>query len=497
MPTSRKSFEGLSEIERQQLLAAILEAKIRGLTLPQNVTGRGKPLDWKMGSNGYFTSREGKIYDPTDSQAGFVASDARYALFYGSRGSGKTAAGAQKALKKVKLGLSGAVLNPDFENLKNSTWPELKQWIPWDLIVPSQRYRVNEEWEPHKPFTMVFMNGVKMSVKGLKDPDSARGPNINWLWYDEGGRDKTGLSWRLAIASVRIGFQPQAWVTATPAGLYHWMHEFFIREEIPEEVLKILKEEKIDRPMIETFFGTIEDNKDNLDPAFLASMLLAYPKGYLREQEIGGLFVTEGGTLGDRAWFNGKVLEERWQGVDGRVRYWDLAASEKKISTNRKKAQPDKTCGSLVARRSSDWCVEDQTSGYWEWLDIKKAVKQTALNDGPYVKIVFEEEPGSGGKNQVAALENMFKEDADLKGKGYQTDGYRPEGDRVMLANVWFAEAADGHWYMVEGSWNDSFLEKLDGFPIAAHDDEITSVSCARAVMQPARGSKKVDFLHL
>jgi predicted phage terminase large subunit-like protein len=234
-----------------------------------------------------------------------------------------------------------------------------------------------------------------------------------------------------------------------------------------------------------------------LDVGFYASMLLAYPSGHLREQEIYGDFVSEGGTLGDSTWFNGKVVENAPQGVDGRVRYWDLAASEKKIKTTRVKTDPDETCGSKVSMVGKDRYLEDQVSGYWEWLDIREKIKQTALRDGPYVKVVFEEEPGSGGKNQVAALVNMFKEDPDLKNHFFTAEGYRPEGDRVMLANVWFAEAANGQWYMVEGDWNKGFLRQLDGFPIAKHDDKITSVSCARAVLKPEAKSKAVDFLHL
>jgi hypothetical protein len=70
---------------------------------------------------------------------------------------------------------------------------------------------------------MVFVNGAKAYCKGLRDPDSGRGPNMNWVWYDEAGRDKTGMGWKLAIAGVRIGVEPKAWATYTPKDFYHWI----------------------------------------------------------------------------------------------------------------------------------------------------------------------------------------------------------------------------------------------------------------------------------
>jgi len=39
---------------------------------------------------------------------------------------GKSGAGAQKALFKIMNGESGLIMNPDFENLKISTWPEFQ-----------------------------------------------------------------------------------------------------------------------------------------------------------------------------------------------------------------------------------------------------------------------------------------------------------------------------------------------------------------------------------
>ena len=223
-----------------------------------------------------------------------------------------TVAGAQKCLRKIKEGLSGAVMNPDFENFRTSTWPELRDWIPWKMVVPKHRYRASPSWEPIKPFSIVFVNGATLYCKGLKDPESARGSNVNFFWYDEGRRDLTGLGWKNAIAFCRVGESPQAWCTTTPAGTEHWTTKFFMGEMTDE--LKAVINELLDKGISQNLFATYKTstkaNQVNLDPFYYASLLSAYPSGYLRSRELDGEAADEGGSLGDRMWFNGKELLE-------------------------------------------------------------------------------------------------------------------------------------------------------------------------------------------
>jgi hypothetical protein len=106
----------LSPEERRLLVIALQEAQARGLQLPkeaQDIVNKTME-EWPVGPNGYFLRNDGKLYEPSSEQEGFIKSKARMALFYGSRGSGKSASGSQKALAKLKEGLSGAVMNPDF-----------------------------------------------------------------------------------------------------------------------------------------------------------------------------------------------------------------------------------------------------------------------------------------------------------------------------------------------------------------------------------------------
>lgn len=500
MPISDQLRKRYSPQQLRQLKILADELKRRGIDIPSEI--KRTKLRWPLDSRGFFTKNDSRFYEPSINQSGFVFSNARFSAFIGSRGSGKSAAGAQKALIKISKGEDGVVGNPDFENFKTSTWPEFRQWIPWEMVVISQRYRQEESWSPHQPFTMVFVNGAKVICKGIKDPDSARGPNVNWFWFDEAQRDRTGESWKIAVASVRVGKDPQSWATATPAGKAHWLYTFFVEENIPAEVVKILKEKNFEGKLIEWFHGTLDENKNHLDDMFLASLLMAYSDdSYLEKQEVRGLFVTPEGAIGDRHWFDNKILKEVPDvNIDARVRYWDLAASEKKISTHRRvKKDPDETVGTLESWDAENFYIEDQVAGRWLYDNILDTMHRTAIKDGPLVPIYVEEEPGSGGKNQVAAIQKFFREgDKDHRPlPQWKVEGERPEGDKVMRANIWFAEAKAGRVYLIEGDWNEPFLDQVDCFADCIYDDRIDSVSGARKKVAPIISWKNVEFMKL
>jgi len=501
----------LTEEEKRELQVLLAEADNRNLEIPVEVVNKSL-YRFPRDSSGYFIKSDGGKYRATEAHAGFLASNARFVLFYGSRGAGKSAAGAQKALDKISQGFDGTIINPTFEDLKTSTWEEFRKWIPPEAVIPKHRYRLSPEWEAMRPFTLTFMNGAKVYIKGLKDPDSARGANVNWLWYDEGGSDLDGRGWRIAIAAVRVGKDPQAWVTSTPNGILHWMYDFFLDEEKIKQFSEMEEFKNSDRKFVESFHGTMDQNKQNLDPTFYAAMSISYD-GWERTQEIDGEFVSQGGTLGDARWFDKKIFGDFPTdiSIQNRVRYWDLAASEKKVGTD-----PDETVGTLFSWAKYEYnqevfesghfgetpigedlyFVENQVGGFWKWDDIKENIWKTALEDGYFVKIYIEQEPGSGGKNQIAELQSFISTRCIEAGlPPFVVKGHPPEGDKVMRANIWFAESRKGQVYIKNGLWNKLLLKQVDGFPILTHDDRVDSISGARMVCAPIRTWKKIAFL--
>ena len=170
------------------------------------------------------------------------------------------------------------------------------------------------------------------------------------------------------------------------------------------------------------------------------------------------------------------------------MRYWDLAASEKKVAGKRSD-DPDETVGTLMAWDGKDFYIMDQVCGYWGYDQIKQNIALVAEQDSKLVSIYIEQEPGAGGKNQVADIAKLESL------SGYTVREHKPEGDKVLRANLWFGEAAQGRVYLIRGSWIDGFLEQLSSFPIMRHDDRIDSVSGARMCIAPIRKWKQVEFL--
>lgn len=510
----------MSEEEWKRLFLIQKELEARGEKVNQNILQNfqdRKKASFPIDPNGYFLRLDGKSYKPSENHKGFVWSPSRFSALWGPRGCGKSGGGAQKALRKISEGESGMVINPDMENFKISTWPELKRWIPWNMVVPSQRHRKNDWWEPTKPFTMVFMNGAVMYCKGLKNPESARGPNINWLWYDEAGRDPTGQGWKIAVSCVRVGENPQMFATFTPKNSEHWTTKFFVNKDIPQEVkdefAQILGDDKI---LVESFHATREDNKANLDPAFYASVLAANPSGWLKSQEYDGLVADEGGQVGYRSWFANRIITTLPKNIIKKIRAWDTAASEKKVA----KDDPDESVGSLlikfIPKDNPEWLelygkfieagqeklphfiLENQVSGWWIWEKLLEVIKNTARYDGVYVPVYIDQDPGGAGKNQVAAVRMEFKDKKNPELNAHQVleVDVKKVGDRVLAANThWFGAASEGRMWLYKGSWNDGFLGQLDGFTIIEHDDKITSVTSGMFVLNPARKWAKMPFV--
>lgn len=497
-----KQQRKMTKEERQQLVALLTEMKSRGIEIPnqkQTIDYSITSKLWNTDEKGYYKRFDGANFRATEVQSKFIHSTAKIALYSGGRGSGKSASGSQKALNKIRQGQPGMVLNPDFENFKYSTWVEFRQWIPWDMVVERHRYRGFPDWSPSQPFTLNFLNGATVTCKGLKDPESARGANVNWLWYDEAGRDQTGLGWQIASSCVRVGEYPQLWATATPKGTDHWMYDLFIKQEIDPQALEEFNLVYPDHKFVEFFFGSIDDNKENLDPGFYAQQLATYADGWLREQELYGKFVSSGGSLGNRDWFTGKILDtepfiaKASRSSVTQVRYWDMAATEKKMVVGKKGGSPDYTVGTKLMRDYSKFIIADQVVIRESWSGIIDAIVKTAYLDGKDVPIYIEKEPASGGKNQVAAIAMI----PELTGFTVKAHDPRTMGDKIMRSQPWFAKAEAGLVYLVRGPWNSAFLNQFANFPDVRHDDLVDCVSGCFAILAPPSSWGKIEFIAL
>lgn len=187
---------------------------------------------WTGNLTDYCNRERGKPYRwHHQAELDFVSQDSpwRYGLAKGGEGGGKSVAGIVKTLERLRRGMHGILVSPDFEHFKRSLWPEFARWCPWEHVVPGQRYRARPEWEPTKPFTLVFDTGGRLICGGIEDPTGWEGPNVHFAHFDEGRRHKTPAALKVLDGRCRLvgpnGEPPQLWLTTTPA--MHWLYDYY------------------------------------------------------------------------------------------------------------------------------------------------------------------------------------------------------------------------------------------------------------------------------
>jgi len=149
------------------------------------------------------------------------------------------------------------------------------------------------------------------------------------------------------------------------------------------------------------------------------------------------------------------------------TRYWDLAASEKKTG----KGDPDFTSGTLLSVFGGKVYVLDQVTERLGPEQVQDLIKQTAALDGRHIRLRMSQDPGQAGKAQIADYIRRLM--------GYDVEGVSESGDKQVRATPLAAQANAGNMMLLKAKWNRKFLERLAGFPHAAHDDEVDSASGA------------------
>lgn len=150
----------------------------------------------------------------TDPQRRFLTSDARFRLFVGGVGSGKTRGGCLEVLRQP-AGSVGMVLAPTYPMLRDAT---LRTFM--DL---AQRGGIVKTW--HKAeMTAELIDGKVVMFRSADNPDRLRGPNLGWFYPDEAALMDQDV-WLIMIGRLRES-PGRAWVTTTPRG-FNWLYDTF------------------------------------------------------------------------------------------------------------------------------------------------------------------------------------------------------------------------------------------------------------------------------
>lgn len=148
------------------------------------------------------------------------------------------------------------------------------------------------------------------------------------------------------------------------------------------------------------------------------------------------------------------------------VRTWDFAATE----VSDVNADPDWTVGLKgIIDADGEIIITDMQRARINPTKVKKLVVNTTAIDGKQVLVRIPQDPGSAGKAVAYDYVKTLK--------GYPIKAIPVTGKKEVRALPASAQAGIGNIKLLKAPWNKAFLTEVSGFPLAAHDDIVDTLS--------------------
>lgn len=459
------------------------------------------------------------IVKPQPAQERFFSTSADIAVYGGAAGSGKSWSLLVEPLRHIGHPGFGAVIF-------RKTYPQITaEGGLWDKSLQMYGYAGAK---PNRTETFwVWPNGNKVAlrhmqhVKNMLDWQGSEIPLIEWdeLTHFE----SEPFFYMLSRNRTTCGIKPYVRATTNPdadswvaelvswwidsegypdpekAGVIRWFirrDDAFLWGDTMEELLPhsgtvIL----IDPETEEEFEVRSEPKSFTFIPANVYDnpALLKTDPGYLsnlealdlveRERLLGGnwLIRAAAGKLFNRSWFN--ILDELPEDLSSArfVRFWDLAATERKMrkgnTTSTK--EPDFTSGTLICMTPRRYYIVDNVAVQMGPADVDLLILETAQRDrllvsrfkGASYAVRWEKEGGAAGPRDSQRIAMMLS--------GFDAYGVRPQGDKVTRAKPLAAQAKAGNVSLIKGDWNLPWLAHMHGQPDLPKDDIMDASSGA------------------
>ncbi len=439
------------------------------------------------------TSKPVAIRPQPGPQEQFLSTPADIAIYGGAAGGGKTFALLLEPLRHVRNSSFGAVI---FRRNSTEILQEGGIWDSSESIYPllgGSGARSRTEWN--------FPSRARIKFSHLED-DNARfawqGAQIPFIGFDELTTfSESQFFYLLSRNRSDCGIRPYVRATCNPdpdswvlkfidwwidpetgfaikerGGKIRW----FVRSG-DELVFADTREELVERfgqetePKSLTFIpASVFDNQILLrnDPGYLANLKMQSRVD--RERLLNGNWRVRAtaGSFFRREWFEAVGAAPVTNNV---VRYWDQAGSENK---------GDWTVGLRLSRTPNGiFFVEEVVRGQWSSAKVEQVILQTAKRDGAHMRICLEQDPGQAGKAQANYLIRQLA--------GFNVSASPVTKDKQTRAKPAASQAEAGNVKIVRGRWNEAFLNELENFPEARHDDQVDAFSGALNMLAQAR----------
>lgn len=441
----------------------------------------------------------------------FAASNADIAIFGGAAGGGKSWVLLLDPVRFVdRKGFGGVIFRRTYGEITN----EGGLWDTSDKI-----YGHTEARPVQSSFEWRWPNGVTIAFSHMqheKHKKAWQGAALPFIGFDELTHFTRGQFFYM-MSRNRLthdcGVDPYIRATCNPDP-DSWVAEFiswWIDQEtgfpIPERAGKLRwfirdgdlivwadDPKKLEnkllgiKPKSVTFVPSkLSDNKILMkqDPAYLSNLYALPLVERMRLLEGNWKVRAVQGTFFRRPWFGKTIempelLELMRLAVRNKVyvkilRYWDRAATEASSAS----PDPDWTAGVKGVRIGTSYFVIDVKHFRGRPEAVLRVIKDTAKSDGVECEQVFEEDPGSAGKAEIA----MFYREL----SGHHVSAVRVTKKKVVRARPASSQVEAGNVRLVRAPWNEGFLTELEGFadwdtvetppPVLPHDDQVDAFS--------------------
>lgn len=430
---------------------------------------------------------------PQPRQEEFLSTSADIAIYGGAAGGGKTWALLMEPLRHINNKDFGAVIFrrtiPEITN-EGALWDEsakiypllggkpnendkqytfnqkgrvsfahmqyLKDMYSWKSAqIPLIEFDQLETFLSAQVFYMFSRNrsmcGVKPYIRASANPEPGWLADFLAWWIDDDG-------WAIPERSGRIRWMIRKndvtyWADSRDE-LYNAHKIDGLPDDDPAQPL----------PKSVTFIlSTVYDNQKLLqaDPGYLANLQAL---DYIERQRLlgdgkrGGNWKIKpaAGKLFNKAWF--EIVTAVPAGLR-KVRFWDLAATEKELN----KKDPDYTASILMGELNGIYYILDSTAEQIDPARTDMTMQNTARADGVGVAVRWEREGGASGKRDTRHIASGLA--------GFDAVGVAPTTDKVTRAKPLAAQAYAGNVKLLAGAWNEEWLNHMHGQPDLPHDD--------------------------
>lgn len=318
---------------------------------------------------------------------------------------------------------------------------------------------------------IIYPSGGVVQIKSADSPESLRGEGLDLVVIDEAAYVKEE-AWTMSLRPALTDKKGKALFVSSPRGR-NWFWRLWKDASEGKEGWQAWRFPTSTNPYI--------------DPEEIATAKAQLP-ALVFAQEMLAEFTEHFGAMFKRDYFSAVIPEAPGGHY---IRFWDLAASP----------EGDYSVGTKVGLIDGKYIVADVVRGRWDWPNLRRIITDTALEDGPEIRVGVEQ-----AALELHAVQDLqsLPELASIVIKGIPVRPASasvralyenlPRDKRAKAARAasWLARAEAGNVVLVEAPWNNGWLDRVCDFPLSGSpDDEIDSMSGA---VQMIGRPRKISF---